>query len=113
MSEDWKSKYLNMKKAEDEQKRLRAERQKRYRNSKKGKEAIKKAYNTAKGKAGFTEKTRANAKKHYEQQIVNRINSGEKITRRKVRTEKEMREKIISWNTEKPTAIKHGIFIFI
>ena len=108
---DYKAKYTAMMIKEAEQKKKRAERQRRYRKTLKGKLAVKKGNEKNKQSKNYVEKTRANAKKNYEKNLAEKIKNGEKITRRKCRTEKEMREKVISWYKEKPTSLKNGIYI--
>ena len=108
---DWKAKYNAMMSKEAEQKKKRAERQRRYRKTLKGKLAIKKGNEKNKLSPNYVEKTRANAKKTYEKNVEDQIKNGISITRRKCRTEKEMREKVVSWYKEKPTSLKNGIYI--
>ena len=92
-------------------KKKRAEKQRRYRATKKGQEAVDRQNAKAKGKNGYKEKMRKNAKEYYEYKIDERIKSGEKIKRRNVRTRKEMEEKVRDWNTEKVNTLKSGIYI--
>lgn len=92
-------------------KKKRAEKQRRYRATKKGQEAVDRQNAKAKVKTGYKEKMRKNAKEYYEYQIDERIKSGEKIKRRNIRTKKEMEEKVRDWNTEKVNTLKSGIYI--
>ena len=111
MSEKYKELLKNIADQKEKKRLVNLAKQRKYRASKKGKEAVARQNAKAKLEAGYAEKMRKNAKDYDEWQIQQRILGGEEVKRRKKRPTKDMEERVISWNTEDVNTIKNGVYI--